>query len=142
MALCAARAWVEGKLMGAMGEIVLPWPARELHPNSRPHWAVKRREVKRAREDAFFAAVAAGARRAEFGPGRLQVWIDGYAPDRRRRDADGLLSSLKPALDGIADAMGTDDRWFVPHPWIKDEVRKPGEVRIRITTSPPDRGAP
>jgi hypothetical protein len=121
-----------------MREIVLPWPDRKLHPNARVHWAVKRRAARVAREAAFFAALAAGARSAEYGPGRLQVWIDGYAPDRRRRDADGLLSSLKPALDGIADAMGTDDRWFVPHPWIKDEVRKPGEVRIRITTTPTD----
>ena len=123
-----------------MREIVLPWPARELHPNARVHWAVKRKHSRAAREAGYIAAIAAGARDAEYGPGRLQVWIDGYACDRRRRDADGLLSSLKPALDGIADAMGTDDRWFVPHPWIKDEVRKPGEVRIRITTTPTDAG--
>lgn len=123
-----------------MREITLPWPDRKLHPNARTHWAVKRKATKAAREAGYLAAIIAGARNAEYGPGMLQVWIDGYASDRRRRDADGLLSALKPALDGIADAMGTDDRWFVPHPLIKDEVRKPGEVRIRITTTPLDRG--
>ena len=123
-----------------MREIVLPWPSRELHPNHRYHWAVKRKATKAAREAGYLAAVIAGARNAEYGPGMLQVWIDGYPPDRRRRDADGLLSSLKPTLDGIADAMGTDDRWFVPHPFVQDEVRKPGEVRIRITADPLDRG--
>lgn len=126
--------------MAGMGEIVLSWPDRALHPNARAHWARKSKAAKAARGAAYWLACEAGAKSAEFGPGRLQVWIDGYAPDRRRRDADGLLSSLKPALDGIADAMGTDDRWFVPHPWIKDEVRKPGEVRIRITADPLDRG--
>lgn len=121
-------------------EIVLPWPSRDLHPNARVHWAVKRKAAKAAREGGFLAAVVAGARFAEYGPGRLQVWIDGYPPDHRRRDADGLLSALKPALDGIADAMGTDDKWFVPHPFVQDKVVKGGEVRIRISSEPVDRG--
>ena len=121
-------------------EIVLPWPSRDLHPNARVHWAVKRKAAKRAREGGFLAAVVAGARFAEYRPGRLQVWIDGYPPDHRRRDADGLLSALKPALDGIADAMGTDDKWFVPHPFVRDEVVRGGEVRIRISSDPVDRG--
>ena len=80
--------------------------------------------------------MASGAQRVEWPDGPLHVWIDGYPTDRRRRDADGLLSSLKAALDGIAKAMGVDDSRFVPHPWIKDEVRKGGEVRIRVTSSP------
>lgn len=119
-----------------MGEIVAPWPVRALHPNARVHWAVRGRAAKDARRLGWALAIRAGAQLAEYGPGRLHVWIDGYAPDHRRRDADGMLSSLKPLLDGIADAIGTDDRWFVPHPWIKDEVRKPGEIRIRITSAP------
>lgn len=126
--------------MSVLREIVLPWPSRNLHPNTRVHWAQRSKAAKRAREAGYLLACEAGAKQAEHGPGLLQVWIDGYPPDRRRRDADGLLSSLKPTLDGIADAMGTDDRWFVPHPFVQDEVRKPGEVRIRITSDPLDRG--
>lgn len=128
------------RAMSAMREIVLPWPSRDLHPNARVHWAVKRKAAKHARKLGFIGAVVAGARLCEYGPGRLQVWIDGYPPDHRRRDADGLLSALKPALDGIADAMGTDDKWFVPHPFVRDEVVKGGEVRIRISSDPVDRG--
>jgi Holliday junction resolvase RusA-like endonuclease len=118
-------------------EIVLPWPERVLHPNARPHWSTKRKAVKQARHDAYCYAIAADWRPDTAWPeGPLHIWIDGYPKDRRRRDADGLLSSLKAALDGIADAMGVDDRRFVPHPWVKDEVRKGGEVRIRITGGP------
>jgi hypothetical protein len=117
-------------------ELVLPWPARELHPNHRAHWSKRAKAAKGAREHAFILSREAGWRELYFPPGPIHVWIDGYAADRRRRDADGLLSSLKPHLDGIADSLGIDDRRFVPHPWIKEEVRRPAEVRIRLTTGP------
>jgi hypothetical protein len=32
--------------------------------------------------------------------------------------------------------MGVNDRRFVPHPLVRDEPRKGGEVRIRITGTP------
>ena len=117
-------------------ELILPWPDRALHPNVKVHWSVKAKAAKAARQLEFVLAREAGWRELKLPDGPLHVWIDGYAVDRRRRDADGLLSSLKPALDGIADSLGIDDRRFVPHPWIKDEVRKPAEVRIRITGGP------
>lgn len=117
-------------------ELVLPWPDRALHPNARVHWAVKAKAAKRARIDGNLMAREVGWNLVTWPDGPLHVWIDGYAKDRRRRDADGLLSSMKPWLDGIADAMGIDDRRFVPHPWVKDEVRIGGEVRVRITSGP------
>ena len=125
----------------ALAELVLPWPSRDLHPNSRGHWSVKAKATKRARADANNLAKAAGWHREDWADGPLHVWIDGYPPDRRKRDNDGLLSSLKAALDGIASAMGIDDSRFVPHPWIKDEVRRDGEVRIRITAGAVERFA-
>lgn len=120
-----------------MREIVIPWPDRALHPNARVHWSKRSKAAKAARIAGQVLARNAGWTACAF-VGNVHVWIDGYGPDRRRRDADGLLSSLKAFLDGIADEMGVDDRLFVPHPWVKDEIRKPGEVRIRIT----DAGAP
>jgi hypothetical protein len=117
-------------------EIVLPWPSRDLHPNARVHWAKRSKAAKVARADGHMAAKACGWHLIPWAEGRLHVWIDAYPADKRRRDADGLLSSLKPWLDGIADGMGVDDARFVPHPWVKDEVRKGGEVRIRITSGP------
>jgi hypothetical protein len=118
-----------------VNELILPWPARELHPNARVHWSKRAKFAKRARAQAYILARQA-LRGIEWPEGKLHIWIDGYAKDRRERDLDGFLSSLKPTLDGIADAAGVNDSRFVPHPWIKDEVRKPAEVRIRITGGP------
>ena len=81
-------------------------------------------------------AVQAGAKGAKLPEGRLHLWIDFYPPDRRRRDDDGLLASMKAARDGIADALGVDDSRFVSHPWVKDEGRKGGQVVIKITGGP------
>ncbi len=117
-----------------MIELVLPWPSRDLHPNARVHWARKAKAVKAARQQADILALAAGWQHVSWPDGPLHVWIDGYPADRRRRDADGLLSSMKAALDGIADAIGVDDRVFIPHPFVSDTVVKGGEVRITITT--------
>lgn len=119
-------------------EITLPWPSRDLHPNVRVHWTRKAMAAKLARAYAFYVTRQAHMRAPPAG--RLQAWIDAYPPDHRRRDADGVLSALKPSLDGIADALGVDDRWFVPHPMVMDEVRRGGEVRIRITGTPVERG--
>jgi crossover junction endodeoxyribonuclease RusA len=37
------------------------------------------------------------------------VEITFYPPDNRRRDLDGMFSSIKSHLDGIAKATGVDD---------------------------------
>ena len=119
-----------------MRDLILPWPSRDLHPNSRGHWSKRARAAKAARSETFHDAYSAGWRDAPLPDGPLHVWIEGYPADKRRRDADGLLSSLKPALDGIADCLGVDDRRVVPQPRVMDEVRKGGEVVVRITGAP------
>lgn len=123
----------DAKKREPLAELVLPWPERSLHPNARVHWSKKAAIAKVARGEAYWTSVQKGWRYLTVPPGPIHVWIDGYPKDRRARDADGLLSAMKPALDGIADALGVNDRRFVPHPRIWDEVRKGGEVRVRIT---------
>lgn len=122
-----------------MNELILPWPNRDLSPNARVHWSVRAKAAKLARRRAGDLTIVAGWKRMKLPEGRLHLWIDAYAPDRRRRDTDGILSSLKSAIDGIADALGIDDRRFVPHPYLHDEVRKGGEIRVRITGGPDER---
>ncbi len=116
-----------------MTPIVLAWPHRDLHPNSRMHWGRKAKAVKAARYQAGLAAMVAGWQAVALPPGRLHLWLDFYPPDRRRRDDDGLLSSMKAARDGIADTLGIDDARFVSHPYLRDEIRAGGEVHVRIT---------
>lgn len=122
--------------MMAYTEIILPWPDRVLSPNSRAHWAKKHKARKQSKSNAYYATIATGLYLLSWPPGRLHLWIDGYAPDKRRRDIDNMLSALKGSLDGVALALDVDDSRFVPHPFIKDETRSPGEIRVRITAGP------
>ena len=122
--------------LDSLPAVVLSWPSRDLHPNARVHWSRRAKAAKAQRHAADVLALQAGWARMPLPDGRIHVWIDAYPPDRRHRDTDGVLSSLKSALDGIADALGVNDRRFVPHPYLHDEPRKGGEVHIRITGGP------
>ena len=62
----------------------------------------------------------------------IPLEIHFYPPDKRRRDIDGCLSSLKHALDGIAQAWGLDDSRFRP---ITIDMKDPisgGKVVITV----------
>ena len=113
--------------------IILPWPDKSLSPNARVHWATKAKAAKAARQSGFYAATITGLNRSTFSgyDGYLHLWIDFYAKTRNYPDADNCLSAIKANLDGIADALGINDRRFVHHPFVKDETG--GKVIIRIT---------
>ena len=118
--------------------IELPYPDKALSPNSRIHWSIKAKAAKKARSDAFYIAIMAGFNKSTFAgyDNRLHIWIDIYAKTKNYPDADNMLSSLKSAIDGIADALELNDRRFVPHPFVKNETVKGGKVVIRISTGP------
>lgn len=110
--------------------IELPWPDRRLHPNARIHHMEKARVAKQSREDAAWWAKHAGVKPIKADA--LSVTIIFYPPDNRRRDVDGMLASLKPALDGIADIIGVDDsKWQIA---LRKETPRPpfGAVRVEI----------
>jgi crossover junction endodeoxyribonuclease RusA len=52
-------------------------------------------------------------------------------PDKRRRDRDNLIASMKAATDGIADALGTDDSKFIVTYAMGSPV-KGGSVEVTI----------
>lgn len=118
--------------------IVLPWPDKVLSPNSRVHWAQKAKAVKSARRSGYMAALHAGYGLDTFSgyEGKLHLWIDYYAKTRNYPDADNCLSASKAYIDGIADALGINDRRLIHHPWVKDDIFKGGKVVIRITKGP------
>lgn len=119
-----------------LSELRLPWPNKDMSPNARIHWARKAKAVKIARTFAFFKTQEAGWHKMELPEGRLHLWIDFYPPTKRMPDDDNMLSRCKAYRDGIADALGIDDKRFISHPFVKNEVMKGGEVRIRITGAP------
>lgn len=110
--------------------IELPWPSRVLHPNARVHWAAKARATKLAKSEAAWWAKAAGAKPIKANV--LSVSITFFPPDKRRRDVDGMLASIKAYIDGIADVVGIDDsNWSIS--MRRDEPREHGAVLFEIT---------
>lgn len=108
--------------------IDLPWPPRDLHPNARVHWTRRHRATKAAREAAQWMSCSHGPIEAD----KLDVTIIFHEPDKRRRDADGLLSNVKAYIDGIADSLEVDDsKWSIAI--RRGEVVKGGVVRFEIT---------
>jgi crossover junction endodeoxyribonuclease RusA len=85
--------------------IRLGWPARCLHPNSR----VDRRRATESRQKARAEGWAEAKRRGLPALSEAHVEVTFYPPDKRRRDVDGMFSSIKSHLDGIANAMDVDD---------------------------------
>jgi crossover junction endodeoxyribonuclease RusA len=113
--------------------VTLPWPPKELSPNARSHWATKSKAAKAYRHACWTLAKAAGIIAPET-PGRLHLWIDFYPPDRRHRDDDNMIAAFKSGRDGLADALGVNDRRFVCHPYVKDQIG--GMIKVRITAGP------
>jgi crossover junction endodeoxyribonuclease RusA len=119
-----------------MTRIELPWPAKELSPNARGHWAKMARFKKGAREHADWTTKQAGITPEYAGKwwdliGPLEITITFHQPDRRRRDRDNMIASFKSAQDGIADALGIDDsKWAVSYRF--GDVVKGGRVVVEL----------
>ena len=110
-----------------MNTVTLPWPYKGLSPNQNMHWRPKADATRRYR-----FAVAALALSARLPKGNLlSVWF--YPPDKRPRDRDNMIAAFKAGQDGIADAMGIDDRNFVVSYGFGDP-RKYGEVVVEVVT--------
>lgn len=97
--------------------IELPFPPSGLNPNRKSHYMAKAKIVREYREQVAWTAVASkseyqrqrtlgtpegGIRKPLTPPVRAAVTF--VVPDRRRRDVDNCLASLKPGFDGLVDA--------------------------------------
>ena len=110
--------------------IILSWPPKELNPNSRCHWAKKAKATKAYRNAAGWATVE--SKDKVEGDGSIWLNITFYPPDKRRRDLDGMLSSIKGGLDGIADGLAVNDCRFKLQIEVCSVI-KGGQVRVIIT---------
>jgi crossover junction endodeoxyribonuclease RusA len=117
---------------GGMIAIVLKWPSNKLSPNARVHWSKKYEATKAVR------AAAGWATRAVVKPGAfdpatpIRVVTIIFPPARYRFDEDNLKARCKAIYDGIADAIGVDDRHFRHQPIVMAETVKGGCVRIEL----------
>jgi len=108
----------------------MPWPAmRELSPNWRGHWSGKAKAKKRLRAAWAGAALEQGARRLAVSA--LTIRLVFVPPDKRSRDLDNLLASVKAGLDGLADVLGVDDsKWSIA---ISKAEEQGGFVRVEVS---------
>lgn len=114
--------------------ITLPWPSRDLSPNGRAHHMAHHRAKKSAKNYAW------GMTAAAMGPlgivkgswvGPIDVLVSVH-PHRTAPDADNALACQKAALDGIASAIGVDDKHFRPR-IVMGEKCNPAKVVITLT---------
>ncbi len=114
----------------------LDFPDPKLFPNrknGRSHYATQGPKVK-AREDAYVLTKQA---MAGFQPadGPIPLSIVFVPPTCHRRDLDNMLAACKPALDGMAMALGVDDSRFRPILIDVGQVSKPGAVIVGVGVS-------
>ena len=109
-------------------EVVLPWPPRDLSPNARVHWSRKAKAARAYRESCYWLTKQSGLRPSS--DGRLHVMIEFVPPDRRVRDRDNMLASIKNGLDGFAQALGVNDSRFDLTIRVAESVG--GVVRVRL----------
>ena len=120
-------------------KITLPFPAAALNPNRRGgrSWQATAAEKAEAVQTGKIATLDAlkGKRPVIATPVKFSITF--YCPDRRRRDIDNLLASLKPSLDGIAQATGIDDSVIEEMQLIKRYDLSNPRVEIDIPVMPP-----
>ena len=100
-----------------------PFPDKGLNPNQSKgrHWSATSKLRKTARYEGWVLAREAmqqgsllDAPKLEKTKGEIAVTITFVLKKGARIDRDNGLASLKPTLDGIAEALGVDDDQFEP----------------------------
>lgn len=108
--------------------VMLPWPPKALSPNSRKHWRAVAKAKAAYRAACATQAVVQGAKR--ISAEKLAVHLEFHPPDKRRRDMDNMIASMKSGLDGLADVLGVDDNRWRLSVEVVDQVG--GFVRARV----------
>lgn len=111
--------------------------------NSRDHWSKKASRSRNARSTAKLNALAATHSTLGYGChaswlrrryAKINVTLCRVSP--RALDDDNLRSALKATRDGIADALGVDDR----HPSVRwqygQKTGRKNEYAVEITIDP------
>lgn len=92
--------------------VELPWPPKDVSPNARGHWT-KLHRAKRAYGHACgWECHAQNVK--PMSAEAIKATITFRAPDRRARDIDNMLASIKAGIDAVAETIGIDDsKWSI-----------------------------
>lgn len=108
--------------------IELAFPPATLSGHHNAHWRALQPVKKLWRTYAEAETLKAGVKVADTGDIRIDVT---FIPPDWRGDRTNYANRCKPIFDGIADALGVNDRRFLPS-YHYAEPDKPGRVLIRI----------
>ena len=114
----------------------LPWPHAKTFPNAkrRLKWFQYQPHCNKARTDAAVITRSYLASRRDWRPSPdcpLPMRVTFYPPDRRHRDDDNRIGGFTHDRDGIADALGMNDRKFRPEYHFDEPVRG-GCIRVEM----------
>jgi crossover junction endodeoxyribonuclease RusA len=109
-------------------ELTVPYPPKELNPNTKLHWAAKMGYIKMYRGTC--KAIASESSHV-IPDGDLVLDLEFFPPDNRRRDDDNMISSFKAGRDGIAEALDLDDVRFQLRVRTRDKFPG-GKVVVKI----------
>lgn len=122
-------------------------PPKAASPNSRVHWSKRSKETRVYREAARLAARDAYAIACANGQWSSRPLLEAdhdieiqwtiYWPKwRQAKDDDNAIMCAKAARDGIADAIGIDDRHFTTAVPIRQERDPEGRGRtVAVVTA-------
>jgi crossover junction endodeoxyribonuclease RusA len=108
--------------------VTLGWPPSILSPNARAHWTKRAIAAKKYKTACW--ALALEAKLAAPAEGPIELAIEFVPPDNRHRDLDNMLASIKAGLDGLALALGVNDRRFRLRLSVADRIG--GMVIVRV----------
>ena len=111
-------------------ELTLPWPSKDLSPNSRGHWAKKNKACRAYRKMCWALALEANLHVP--GEGQIDVYLTFRPPSKRQYDLDNAIASLKSGLDGVADALKVNDADFRLHA-VMGTPEPPGAVFVTVS---------
>lgn len=107
--------------------IVLPFPPSSLSGHAKGHWRTKHQVTKQWRQWAHLAALEAKPLDLP-EEGDIAITVR-FFPPNQRGDRTNYPNRLKPIFDGIADALGVNDRRFVPS-YEFNAPEKPGRIEV------------
>jgi crossover junction endodeoxyribonuclease RusA len=121
-----------------MARVDLPWPPRDLSPNRsrNVHWSKKSKTVRD-----YKAACISCCQEAKLHLKKHELVANGlkirvtyeiYPPDKRRRDLDNIIGSLKAAQDAISSVVGVDDNHFAVTYVLKEGTVDGGLIDVRL----------
>jgi crossover junction endodeoxyribonuclease RusA len=114
-------------------KVELPFPSPQLFPNRMKGkaWASIYKIKGECRETAFYLTKQE-KRTWTWNGGNIKLKLTFVMPDKRQRDIDNCLAASKSLLDGMADALQVNDKFFRPIEinWV--EGKKPGALIVEI----------